>query len=217
MSPPKGCLLCSALPRPALRRRCKYLGMFRAYLLQQQVASRRAGIVEYFSRRLLLNNKMSEMVLNIGTPARIYAMEPSIFSLSSWISKEESAQVCPLYIRVWLPASGLFCTSSEEEKSSETRSQSLRPDQLFRKGFMVEIYPPRKRPVGKSLCPYMLFNKTAGFLGFKEVMGKCYLSSASLKTKYYCKPEQSKRWLLNCCMWQSRSCCNYLSLESILY
>lgn len=60
-------------------------------------------------------------------------------------------------------------------------------------------------------------NKTAGFLGFKEVMGKCYLSSASLKTKYYCKPEQSKRWLLNCCMWQSRSCCNYLSLESILY
>jgi len=57
--------------------------MFRAYLLQQQVASRGAGIVEYFSRRLLLNNKMSEMVLNIGTPARIYAMEPSIFSLSS--------------------------------------------------------------------------------------------------------------------------------------
>lgn len=51
-SPPKGWLLCSALPQPGLRR-CKYLGMLRASLLQQHVASRGASIIEYFSRRLV--------------------------------------------------------------------------------------------------------------------------------------------------------------------
>lgn len=158
---------------------------------------------------------MSEIAFNIGRPTKTHVTGPSVFSLSSWISRQVSPGV--FLVHQGLAARIRLILHLQQR---EVLKHGLNLPVLFNcleNVLWWRFTLPRKGQWENDSVLTCCSNKTAGFLGFKEVMGKCYLSSASLKTKYYCKPEQTKSWLLSCCMWQSRSCCNYLSLESILY